>query len=302
MIDFFKKLLGGGKKITKTDIDSRFNKVGRVGQGTMSKVWKAIDYTTGRTVALKVLDKEKTEKLEARFKGLDRPSEGEIAMQLKHPNVVRTLEHGWTRDAEQFLVMEYIEGSGLSFHVLNQSKLLQKKRLEFAIQLGQAIEYFHRENWIHRDICPRNVMVDENNVVKLIDFGLVVPNTPDFRKPGNRTGTAQYMAPELVKRQPTDQRIDVYSFGITTYEMFTKNFPWKLKSSSFEAVVQAINSPPTPIQEHCPKIDGELAEVLMKAIAARPDDRWSSMTRLLEALRTVHARTPTGLATTKQRS
>ncbi len=302
MIDFFKKLLGGGKKIVKTDIDSRFNKVGRVGHGTMSKVWKAVDYNTGRTVALKVLDKEKTEKLEARFTGLDRPSEGEIAMQLKHPNVVRTLEHGWTRDAEQFLVMEFIEGNGLSFHVLNQSKLLQEKRLDFAIQLAQAVEYFHRENWIHRDICPRNVMVDDNNVVKLIDFGLVVPNTPDFRKPGNRTGTAQYMAPELVKRQPTDQRIDIYSVGITIYEMFTKKYPWELKSSSFEAVVQAINSPPAPIQEYCPKIDEQLAEILMKAIAARPDDRWPSITRMLEAMRNVQSRTPTGLVPSKQRS
>ena len=174
--------------------------------------------------------------------------------------------------------------------------MLLEKRLDFTIQLAQAIEYFHRENWIHRDICPRNVMVDNDNVVKLIDFGLVVPNTANFRKPGNRTGTAQYMAPELVKRQPTDQRIDVYSFGVTVYEMFTKKHPWELKSSSFEAVVQAINSPPTPVQEYCPQIDEQLGEIIMKSIAAQPNDRWSSISRMLEALRGVQARTPAGLA------
>jgi serine/threonine protein kinase len=292
-MDFLRKLFSRDSR-QKTDVTKRFNLIGRIGQGSMSKVWKAIDYNSGRTVALKVLDKEKTAKLEARFVGLKRPSEGEIAVQLKHANVVRTTEFGWTMDLEQFLVMEFVEGAGLGFLVSTQNDTYVKHRLDYMIQLGRGIEYFHQENWIHRDICPRNVMVSAEHVVKLIDFGLVVPNTPDFRKPGNRTGTANYMAPELVKRQPTDQRIDVYSFAVTCYEMWTQRMPWKIKGTSLDAVVQALNAPPDDIQDHAPQIDRKLADIIMKGLEKRPQDRWASMTQMIEALEQVQARTPTG--------
>ena len=97
-----------------------------------------------------------------------------------------------------------------------------ENRLRFIIELGEAVAYFHKENWIHRDICPRNVLLDQDKRTKLIDFGLVVPNTPEFRQPGNRTGTVTYMAPELIKRQKTSQQIDVFSFAVTCYEMTSK--------------------------------------------------------------------------------
>ncbi|HID21729.1 MAG TPA: serine/threonine protein kinase, partial [Planctomycetaceae bacterium] len=112
-MDFFGRLFGKRPKrqrLPKTDIEKRFALIARVGQGSMSKVWKARDSKTGLIVALKVLDKEKTQKLEARFRGLNRPSEGEIAVQLRHPHIVRTYEHGLTRNNEQFLVMEFIDG------------------------------------------------------------------------------------------------------------------------------------------------------------------------------------------------
>ena len=278
---FLDKLINKQPDIEKTDVPKRFELIGRVGQGSMSKVWRANDTISNNVIALKVLDKVKTKRLESRFVGLNKPIEGEIAMTLDHRNIVRTYEHGWTTNDEQFLIMEFVEGVGLSFLVDVQNETMKKHRLDFIIQLGNAIQYFHEENWIHRDICPRNVMVSDRNIVKLIDFGLVVPNTPDFRKPGNRTGTANYMAPELIKRQRTDQRLDVFSFAVTCYEMFTKQLPWE-SGETFEAVLQHINQPPIDIRLHEPNILDPVADTIMRGLEVRPEDRWSSVEDMLE--------------------
>ena len=286
---FLKDLFKSKPRGPRIDITKRFDLIGRVGQGSMSKVWRARDTKTGRTVALKILDKEKTRRLEQRFQGLKKPTEGEIAVQLQHPHIVRTYEHGLTRDYEQFLVMEFVEGVGLSYLVDVQNELMKSNRMRLLIELGEAIRYFHEKNYIHRDICPRNVMVDSEHHIKLIDFGLVVPNTPDFRKPGNRTGTANYMAPELVKRLPTDQRIDVFSYAVTAYEMFTRKLPWEA-AETFDAAIQRINTPPDDIREHAPQIDSQVADIIMKGVERDPRDRWQSMRDMLEALESARRR------------
>lgn len=280
-MDFLKKLFQGRAKVRPVDVTKRFDLIGRVGQGSMSRVWRAKDTQTGRTVALKVLDKEKTRKFEARFPGLKKPSEGEVAVTLKHPHIVQTYEYGTTTDAEQYLVMEFVEGVGLGFLVDMQNETMRTHRLSLMIQLGEAIQYFHEQKWIHRDICPRNIMVDEEHQIKLIDFGLVVPNTPPFQAPGNRTGTANYMAPELIKRQRTDERIDLFSFAVTCYEMFTRQYPWKA-GDTLEMVTHHINQPPTSIAKHCPEIDTQVAETIMKGLEARPADRWPSANAMIE--------------------
>lgn len=283
-MNFLQKLFQRGKRIEKVDIEGRFQLQNRVGQGSMSKVWKAIDTKTGRTVALKVLDRAKTLKLEQRFVGLNRPSEGTIAVILNHPNIVRTLEHGITTQDEQFLVMEYIEGVSLSYLVDAQNDRMKSYCLSYCVQLGEALDYLHVNDWIHRDLCPRNVLIDEENTVKLIDFGLMVPNTPAFRKPGNRTGTANYMAPELIKRLPTDQRIDVFSYAVTCFEMFTRTLPWPA-ADSMESVLQHVNNPPRDIRTVVPDLDPEVAEIIMKGLEREPDQRWRTARRMTNALR-----------------
>src|SRR4029079_17103049 len=130
-------------------------------------------------------------------------------------------------------------------------------------QLGEAVRYFHEQGWIHRDICPRNVMVTDDNQIKLIDFASVVPNPPPSQAPGNRTGTANYMAPELIKRQRTDQRIDVFSLAVTYFEMYTKRYPWAA-AETIDMVLQHINSPPVDIRQLIPGIDEQIAETIMK--------------------------------------
>lgn len=279
------------KKPTRpqTDISRRFNLIGRVGQGSMSKVWKAVDLQSGRTVALKVLDKEKTLRFEERFKGLNKPSEGEIALTLNHPNIVQTYEFGWTTEDEMFLVMEFVEGVGLALLVDLQNEEMKRYRLRYMIQIGEALNHFHQQNWIHRDICPRNIMVSDQKSAKLIDFGLVVPNTPEFRRPGNRTGTASYMAPELIKRQPTDQRLDIFSYAVTCFEMYTKRFPWDA-ALTIDAVLQHINKPPVEITTIVQGIDKQIAAAIMKGLKANPDERWQKVSEMVAEIRDAEAR------------
>lgn len=278
-----------GANHPKTDINKRFNLIGRVGQGSMSKVWRAVDLQTGRPVALKVLDKEKTAKFEARFQGLNKPSEADVAVSLHHPNIVKTYEFGWTLEDEMFLIMEFVEGVGLALLVDLQNEEMKRYRLRYMIQIGEALSHFHHQNWIHRDICPRNVMISDDKTAKMIDFGLVVPNTPSFCKPGNRTGTASYMAPELIKRQTTDQRLDIFSYAVTCFEMYTKRFPWDA-ALTIDAVMQHINKPPIELTTLLPNIDKQIAAAIMKGLEADPDRRWQKVTDMVAEIREAEAR------------
>ena len=286
----FKNLFGDQpEQHEKVDLARRFNLIARVGQGSMSRVWRADDEINGRFVAIKILDKEKTERYESRFPGLNKPTEADIALSLRHPNVVRTLECGWTLEDEMYLVMEYVEGSGLGLLVDLQSDQMRRYRLRYMIQIGEALSHFHQNGWIHRDVCPRNIMITEDNHVKLIDFGLTVPDTPDFRKPGNRTGTANYMAPELIKRQPTDLRVDVFSYAVTCFEMYTKRHPWDA-AMTLDAVLQHINLPPIQITDLVPNMDAKIADIIMKGLEANPANRWQSVDEMVAALRSEEAR------------
>lgn len=288
-MNFLKKILKRGPKVEKVDISKRFDLITRVGQGSMSKVWRAMDRMTGRVVAVKVLDKAKLIRLEKRFVGMKKPVEGEVAIGLKHPNIVKTLEHGITVNDEQYLVMEFIEGRGFSFYVDQENDVIQANRLKFMVQMGRALAYIHEQGYIHRDICPRNVVVTEDLNLKLIDFGLTVPDTPEFRAPGNRTGTAAYMAPELVMRKPTDQRIDIFSYAVSCYEMCAHAYPW-ITGDTLESVLEHVNKPAKPLRKLVPEIDEELEELIMKGLARYPDDRWRTTVQMVKALQKVKRR------------
>jgi serine/threonine protein kinase len=186
--------------------------------------------------------------------------------------------------------MEFIDGLGLSYLIDSQNEVMKENRLRFMIELGDAIDYFHQQNWIHRDICPRNVLLDRDYSIKLIDFGLVVPNTPAFQAPGNRTGTANYMAPELIKRQRTDQRIDIFSYAMTCYEMWTKRLPWDA-SETLEAVLQHINTPPIDIRKFARRMNPVIADTIMQGLERHPDDRWQTMQEMLAPFRRIYSET-----------
>ncbi len=289
-MSFLSRLFRKKPAVEMVDIAKRFDLIARLGQGSMSKVWRALDRSTGKVVALKILDREKTVKYESRFLDRMKPSEGEVAVQLVHPHIVRTWEFGRTLGNEQFLVMELIDGFGLSYLVDMQNEEMQKNRLRIMVELAEAIHYFHHEQWIHRDICPRNILIDSQGSVKLIDFGLVVPNTPAFQEPGNRTGTANYMAPELIKRQHTDQRIDVFSFAITCFEMYTKTYPWPPLGTGLDGMLKRINTPPRDIRELVPKIDKQVADTIMRGLAIEPNNRCQTVVEMLQQFREARVR------------
>lgn len=290
-MDFLKRLFQRKPKVEKVDVKRRFELHGRVGQGSMSKVWRATDSIGSKPVALKVLDKARLARLDNRFKslGLKRPHEGEISLSLRHPNIVKTFEYGITTDDEEYLVMEFVDGVSLSYLVESQNSQMKKNCLWYCIQLGEALDAVHRAGYIHRDLCPRNVIVSNEYVVKLIDFGLVVPNTDPYKKPGNRTGTANYMAPELIKRQPTDERIDIFSYAVTCFEMFTKQLPWD-SGDTLESVLQHINSPPRDIKKYAPKLDDQICQAIMKGLERDPRDRWQTVREMIVELRSAAER------------
>lgn len=284
---FFSNMFGGkGGKRKVVEAKKRWDLQSRAGQGSMSKVWKAFDRELGRTVAVKLNDKVKTAKFEEKFKlqGLKKPPEGEICVSLRHDNIVKTFEHGVTTDGEPYAVMEWVEGLGLNFLVDSRHQQLNGNRVNFVAQLCDAIQFLHDSKYLHRDLCPRNVMVTTDGVVKLIDFGLTIPYTPAFCQPGNRTGTVDYLAPEVIKRSTTDHRVDLFALGCTAFEMFTGQLPWEKSLNSDETVRRRLNSPPRQAKVLKPDMTDELARILMKSIEIDRTARYATATDFKEAL------------------
>ena len=286
LFNFFGKGGGGKRKkpLKRIDVSKRFEGLLRTGQGSMSRVFRTYDREIGRTVALKLLDKVKTKRFEERFPGLNKPSEGEVCLALRHDNLVRTFEHGITTDGEPYLIMEWVEGLGLNYLVETKSSQLTGRRIEYLGQLCDALQFMHESKWLHRDLCPRNVMIDKEGHLKLIDFGLTIPYTPPFCAPGNRTGTPDYLAPELVMRRPTDHRVDMYALGVTAFEVFTGALPWERTPSSEENFRRRLNTPPRNPRELNPALEQDAVELVLKSIAKDPQTRFGSAREMKETL------------------
>ena len=271
-------------KLRRTNINRRFTIISQIPQGTMSRVYKAVDNEAGRTVCLKVQDLEKTVAASARASGADRPTEGEIASKIVHPNVVRIFDYGLTPRREYYLAMEFVEGASV-LSLLAARSLSESRTIDVLVQAAEALAEVHAKGYIHHDFGPKNLLVNRDNQLKLIDFGLAVPNTPAFRRPGNRTGTLNYMAPELLRREPTDERIDVFSYGVTAFEALTGKHPYDVTNNSMAMMLQRINTDPMDPLKANPKLSPPLCEILRKAIARRKEDRYASMTDLLTDLK-----------------
>jgi serine/threonine-protein kinase len=282
LMDRISDLFSGGK----LNVRRRFELMRKAISGTMSKFYMARDRKTNQVVGLKVLDREKTEIFMARFKGLKKPTEGEIAVQLDHPRIVKTLEHGLTTDGEQYIVMEFLEGAGMNSLLIGRDEILDGRRVSFIRQLAEAVAFVHEKGFLHRDICPRNLLLcGDGENLKLIDFGLTVPATKEFMAPGNRTGTPNYMAPELVRRYATDHRLDVFSFGVTAYEICTFELPWVRGVDGMAAMTH--DKPPTDIRKYCPDIHPILAKAIHACIEPDREKRCRSMQDFLQMIRPV---------------
>lgn len=281
MLTMLKQMFGSGG--SKVNLDRRFSIIAETGQGSMSKVYRALDNSTGRSVCLKVQLPEKNQAAAARTQE-PKPVEGDLAQLVDHPRVVRTFDHGVSTRGEQYIVMEYIDGNSLQFvrETVSVPKLADK--LEILAQAAEGLAACHAAGVIHHDINPRNFLVERDGSVKLIDFGLAVPNTPAFRKPGNRTGTLNYMAPELVRREPIDERIDVFAFGVLAFEFLTDRLPYD-STTSMAAMLARLNHEPLDPAKANPALPAPVHALLRKLIARRKDDRWPKMETLPDALR-----------------
>jgi len=286
-VSFFNKLQEMFKD-RRVDTAERFQLLREAVSGTMSNFHMALDRTTGKTVGLKLLDPEKTAVFEARFKGLKKPSEGEIALKLKHPRIVETLEAGTTKDGRHYIVMEFVQGTGLHTVIKNQDKTIDGKRHILFRQMTEAIEAVHKAGFIHRDICPRNFIVAPDGAsLKLIDFGLSLPVQREYMLPGNRTGTPLFMAPEIVRRKQTDQRVDLFSLGVSVYQMWSFDFPWPSSDATGTGALQHDSRDPVPLDQYCPKIDPVLSKVIMQCLAPDPNRRPPTAEAILRIIRNV---------------
>jgi len=254
--------------------------------GTMSQVYKARDRETGELVAVKIIDSDILQKVNARWKGVNKPTEGAISVMFDHPYIVKTLDEGITTGGEQYLIMEYLEGTGLNNVLLIPEDMMAGSRTYYMRQVAEALMVVHKKGFIHRDICPRNLLfVGDASVLKLTDFGLTLPNKPPFTDPGNRTGTPNYMAPELVRRKPTDVRLDVFSFGVTMYELFTRELPWPRGDTGIAAMTHS--EPPALITDYRPNIDKTVAKAIHSCIEPDVSKRCPSMEQFLKMIQKV---------------
>lgn len=278
---FFRSMLDGGK----VDVLRRYEILRDAVSGTMSNFHQARDRETGEIVGLKVLDKTKTEQLEARFRGLEKPTEGEIAVRFDHPTIVKTFRHGMTTKNEQFLVMEFLDGPGLNSLIIGRDRRLDGNRLTLMRQAAEALDVVHQAGFIHRDVCPRNfVCAKDGSSLKLIDFGLTVPATKEYMQPGNRTGTPNYMAPEIARRKSTDQRVDVFAYGASVYEMFAFELPWPRGADGLAAMSHGVIAIP-PLSGHFPGLHPEIEAIVNECLSAEPNQRPSSMASIVKRLK-----------------
>lgn len=282
----FKSMMdSGGSASGKLDVDARFEMLRNSVSGTMSQFRMARDKQTDEIVGLKVLDDEKTEYFEARFKGLKKPSEGEVAVQFDHPLIVKTHSYGVTTKGEPYVLMEYIEGKGLNSMIMAKDPILEGKRMPLIRQMTQALGVVHEAGFVHRDICPRNfICLPDAKSLKLIDFGLTLPNTPDFNQPGNRTGTPHYMSPEIARRRSTDSRVDIFSLGVTLYQFCAFEMPWPSSDLTGKVALLHDSKEPIPLTTAAPRIDPKLAAIIHKCMSPKPEGRPADIPTLLRDL------------------
>lgn len=284
IFDRFKGLLKSGKT-ERLDVSKRFRLERHAFTGTMSKFHVAHEIATGKVYGIKLLDAEKLAQFRDRFKGLKRPEEGEIGMKINHPRVAKTYEWGKTIQGQEYILMEYIDGPGLNTLVRDLEFDWLPFRMNHIRQMAEGIQAVHDAGFIHRDICPRNfICYKDYTWLKLIDFGLTVPNEPPFRLPGNRTGTPQYMAPEIIRRRATDHRVDIFAFGVTIYRMLTNEHPWGATDTTALAALAHDQKKAEDILKYRPNLNQKLARAVHRCLEIQPDARFESCKQFLSAI------------------
>ena len=271
------------KSKARCEIFGNYRTVGEpLAQGPMSVVYKASGPANDPAVAVKVL-KDSAARVARRLSAQPgRQWEGERAAELNHPNVVRTFEYG-CESGTFYVVMEYIDGPNLASLIHEQSPLLDKRRGSIMRQIAHGLAYIHGMALIHRDICPKNVLVDGTGHAKLIDFGVAVSQSDKLKNTGRRTGRPSYMAPELIRDNVFDVRTDVYALGVAMYEISTGARPLA-GADRYETMRLHLYSTPTPPAHVNESVPLALSDVIVRCLAKDPEQRFQKVDELLQEL------------------
>ncbi len=237
-----------------------------------ASIYRGTDLRRGREVAIKIphLEVEGDLLFYGRFQ-----REQEIGQKLNHPSIVKFIADE-TR-SRVYLAMEWVEGRSLRAILSEQGKLPRERALRIAAGICEALDYIHGQGVVHRDLKPENIMVDAEDRIKLIDFGiasLVGARRLTFGKLSQVMGTPDYISPEQVRGKRGDARSDIYAAGVMSYEMLTGTTPFP-GDNPFTVMNNRLVNPPIPPREGDPGISAELQEVLYRALERDPKNRYA---------------------------
>ena len=245
-------------------------------------VYKAEDTKLDRLVALKFLPSHVTasETEKARFL-----QEAKAASAINHPNVC-VIHDIKEREGQWFIVMEYVDGVTLS-HKIQEGQLPLKSVIDYAMQIAEALNAAHAKGIVHRDIKSENIMINTQDQVKVMDFGLAkLKGTVKLTKTTSTVGTLAYMSPEQIQGGAVDARSDIFSFGVVLYEMLTGKLPFHAEYDS--ATMYAIlNEEPEPVDKYRPDLSSEFLHVLNRALEKESEDRYQNSKEILIDLRRI---------------
>ncbi len=262
-----------------------------LGRGGMSMVYKARDVRLDRCVALKFLSPELSadEEIKRRF-----IREAQTASALEHQHICTIFEIDETPDGQIFIAMAYCEGGSLKDKIAG-GRLSWEEAVDLAMQAAQGLAKAHERGIIHRDVKPANVMLTDDGVAKIVDFGLAkLTHATRLTRTGEIMGTPAYMSPEQARFFDVDHRSDIWSLGVVLYEMLAQQLPFHGENTT--AMLYAIvHEKPEPLRKHAPDVPGKLAEAIERALVKSPDLRYQSVNDMLLSLRALGSSQPSGL-------
>ncbi|HZC12525.1 MAG TPA: protein kinase, partial [Thermoleophilaceae bacterium] len=257
--------------LINTLFDGRYRILRKLGSGGMANVYLAEDEELGRRVAIKILNERyaSDDSFNERFR-----REAKSAAALSHPNIVSIYDRG-EGDGRPYIAMEVVEGRSLKELILQRGPLPIAEAVEYAKQILHAVRFAHRNGIIHRDIKPHNILLGAEDRLKVTDFGIARAGASQMTEVGSIMGTAQYLSPEQARGAPVTAASDLYSVGIVLYEMLTGKTPFN-GDTPIEIAMKHLNEAPRPPSELRPEVPPELDQIVLRALAKDPHERYQT--------------------------